>query len=304
MRQRRAFISFPEKHGLDVNLLNSQKVLDGLNIGFRVKVYGMAGVPSECTIDIYNLNREDLQFLTTSVSKWMSEPTLIQLYAGYDDDIDLLFGGQIMEAPPYGYPDLSLHLRCLPSATYMTKTIDIQKSNLKLVDLIDYTSSVTGYPVNIPAQLRRANETLNKKIDNFSYTGSVYNLMDKIQQMCGGFTINGKSVFLSTMNDNTYVWTPENNQKGEMLKVSEKSGMIGVPSLSAYGVDVKILMNTKIHTGDTIYLESVRVPQANGKYYVTQITHEGELRGNAWYTTLNCTRYDALLGESDNGTKL
>ena len=105
MRKRRAFISFPEQHGSDSNLLASQKVLDGLNIRFNVKIYSQMGIPAEAYISIYNLNREDMQFLTTSAATWLAQQSLIQLYAGYDNDVRCLFSGQIMDAPPEGYPD-------------------------------------------------------------------------------------------------------------------------------------------------------------------------------------------------------
>lgn len=300
MRKRRAFISFPEQHGSDSNLLTSQKVLDGLNIGFHVKIFSEMGTPAEAYIDIYNLNRDDLQFLTTSAAKWMEKQTLIQLYAGYDDDVDLVFGGQIVESPPEGYPDLALHVRCLTGLDWMTTNINVQKANLKMADLINYTSSVTGFPVNMPAKLRRTNEMLNRQIDEFSYSGSVYNLLDKIQNMTGGFSIGGKSVFLSTYNDNTFVWNPEEPTASKTLYITKESGMVGVPALTEVGVNIKILLNTKVRTGDTVYLKSDRVPDANGEYYITQIDHKGELRGSAWYTNLRCTRIGGLIGEVKN----
>ena len=299
MRKRRAFISFPEQHGSDSSLLMSQKVLDGLNIGFRVRIVSDMGVPAEANIDIYNLNRDDLQFLTTSAANWMAKKTLIQLYAGYDDDVELIFGGQIMTAPPEGYPDLVLHIKCLSGLEWMTTNINVQKANIKLIDLIDYTSSVTGFPVNIPAKMRRTNETLNKKIDEFSYTGSVYNLLDKIQSMLGGFSIGGKSVFLSAYNDNTFVWNPETTD-GQTLYISKESGMVGVPEITDIGANVKMLLNTKVRTGSRIYLHSDRVPDASGEYIITQIIHEGEVRGTAWYTTLMCTRIGGLIAEAQN----
>lgn len=290
MRKRRVFISFPQQHGSDSNLLTSQKVIEGLNIGFRVKIYSNIGIPAEAYIDVYNLNREDLQFLTTSAATWMEQQTLIQLYAGYDDDVELIFGGMIEEAPPVGYPDCALKIKCLSGAEWMSKQIDVQKSNLKVIDLIDYVSSVTKCPVNIDANVRKANEALNKRLDSFSYTGSVWNLLDKIQNMVGGFSIE-KGVFLGLVNDQIYVWSADNyNATGGMLKINDKSGMVGIPALTSMGVNIKMLLNTQVNTGDIVYLESERVPRATGQYRVTSIEHDGELRGKNWYTTLQCTR--------------
>lgn len=292
MRKRRAFISFPLQHGSDSNLLTSQKVIDGLNIGFTVKIYSQVGVPSEAYITIYNLNREDMQFLTTSAATWIQQQTLIQLYAGYDDDVKLIFGGMINEAPPSGYPDVALSVKCLNGIQWMTKNIDVKKSNLKMVDLIDYVSSVTEWPVNIPDSLRSTNEVLNRRIEEFNYTGTVYNLLDKIQSMMGGFSVDKDSVFLSAYNDNIFIWSPTQKAEGHTLLVNKESGMIGLPELTKLGVTVKMLLNTGINTGDVIKVESDRVPLATGFYRVTMITHEGELRSNRWFTTLETVRLD------------
>lgn len=300
MKKRRAFISFPEQHGSDSNLLASQKVIEGLNIGFNVKIYSQMGIPAEAYIDVYNLNREDMQFLTTSAATWLSQRSLIQLYVGYDEDVRCIFSGQIMDAPPEGFPDMALHIKGISGAEWMSQTIDIQKANLKVVDLLDYTSSVTKYPVNIPSWLRDSSEILNKKLENFSYTGTVWNLLDKIQEMSGGFDVSKKSIILSTYNDNTYVWTPAPEKQGKTLLINDKSGMVGVPHPTGVGVNIKMLLNPNINTGDVIYLESKRVPQCNGEYYVTAIQHEGELRGNNWFTTINCSHTANYTREVEN----
>lgn len=289
MRQRRAFISFPTEHGSSASLLNKQKLLSGVNISFNINITSQFGIPSEASIDVYNLNREDLQFLTTSAATWLVKQSLIQLYAGYDDDVELLFGGRIVEAKPMGYPDLQLHIRGLSGFEWMTRTISIEKENLKVLDLLDYVSSVTKYPINIPKWLRDTNEFLNKKLESFSYTGSVWNLLDEIQKMCGGFSIDEKSIVLSTYNDSINVYNAGQTNTGKTLLINDTTGMIGVPTPTSVGIDVKILLNPTIKTGDIIYLESKRIPMCNGIYRVVQITHTGELRGKNWYSSLHCT---------------
>lgn len=300
MRKRRVFISFPEQHGSDSSLLASQKVLDGLNIRFNVKIYSNIGIPAEAYISIYNLNREDMQFLTTSAATWLAQQSLIQLYAGYDDNVKCLFSGQIMDAPPEGFPDMALNIKGISGANWMSNQIDVQKANLKLGDLIDYTSSVTGYPVNIPSYIRKSNEMLNKHIEDFSYTGSAWNLLDKIQDMTGGFDIGDKSIILSTYNDNTYVWSPNPSTEGKYLLINEESGMIGIPHPTGVGVDITMLLNPDVNAGDIIYLDSKRVPQCNGSYYITAIHHEGELRGNQWQTTISCSHTANYTKEVNN----
>lgn len=290
MRQRRAFISFPEQHGSGAELLLDQKALDGLNVRFSVKIYSQAGIPAQAYIDVYNLNRDDLQFLTTSAATWLNKRSLIQLYAGYDDDVRMLFSGQIMDAPPEGNPDVVLSVRGISGPEWMTQTIDVQKNNLRIIDLIDYCSSVMQYPVNMPDWLRKSNEWLNTQIDNFSYTGTPMDLLRKIQNMCGGFCIDSRGIVLSAYNDQIYVWAPATSaeNEGNKLLVSKNTGMVGYPHPTGVGVDVKMLLNPNVKCGDMIHLESERVPICNGDYYITAITHEGELRADEWYTTLEC----------------
>lgn len=289
MRKRVAYISFPQKHGSSSSLMDNMKTLGGVNISFKVSIKSKTGMGAEAYIDVYNLNREDMQFLTTSAAKWISQQAIIQLYVGYDEDVRCIFSGMVLDAPTEGSPDLVLRIKGISGPEWEGKIVNVQKENLKLMDLIDYAGSVTNYPVNIPSWVRNGNEMLNTNLEEFSYTGSAWGLLDKIQEMCGGFTISEKSVFLSTYNDNIYVWTPNKHSEGKTLLVSNKTGMIGVPHPTSYGCDVKMLLNPTIQIGDMIHLETDRVPIINGDFFVSEITHEGELRGKNWFTTLKCS---------------
>lgn len=290
LKKRRAFISFPEQHGSDSALLASQKILDGLNLRFSVKIYSQAGIPAEAYIDVYNLNRDDLQFLTTSAATWLSKRSLIQLYAGYDDDVRMLFSGQIMDAPPDGNPDINLRIKGISGPEWMTQTINMQKSTVKIVDLINAAADAMKYPVNMPDWLKQGNEWLNRQIDDFSFTGTPFDLLKTIQEMCGGFNLDGRGFNLSAYNDNIYVWgtAPQTDNAQEKLLVSSDTGMIGYPHATGVGVNIKTLLNPNVKCGDMITLKSKRVPIVNGDYYITAITHEGELRADEWYTTLEC----------------
>jgi len=290
MRHRRAFLSFPQEHGSNADLLDYQKVLAGLNIAFKVDITSQEGFGGTAAIDIYNLNRDDMSFLATTSAQWVKQQALVQLYVGYDDDVKMVFGGIINEATPEGYPDLVLHIRAQSGPSWTTKAVNVDKMNLKVMDLIDYASTVTGYPVNIPVELRNGNEMLNTRLDRFSYTGSTWGLLDKIQDLMGGFNISENNVFLSTYNDQINVWSPAGNtQPGGKLLISKETGLIGVPHIVNSGVVVKTLLNNSVKVGDTIHLESERAKIATGDYFVKEICHEGELRGNNWYTTLKCS---------------
>lgn len=296
MKHRRAYLVFPEKHGIDPSLLQASKLLAGLNISFSMQITAAVGESGNANITVYNLNRDDMGFLSTCAAKWKEQKSLIQLYVGYEDDdgtsdIKCIFSGWITQASPEGYPDLALNIKGITGREWWGNRIDISKVNTSIIDLIDYTSSVTGYPVNIQKYVRDSNVLLNKKLENFSYSGTSWGLLDKIQEMIGGgFTPNKDAVFLSTYNDQTFIWTEESSSTGNILYVSEKSGMIGIPEATTLGVNVRVLLNINVNIGDKIRLKSVRMPILDGDYTIASYSHTGELRGNTWETTLCCQR--------------
>lgn len=290
MRKRRAYISFPPETGNDPALLSMQKVLEGLNIKFSVRIYAQSGQPSEAFVEVYNLNREDLAYLTTTSATLVQKQNLFQLYAGYENDVKMLFSGQVFEATPDGTPDVVLSLRGLSDVKWWGHNLEMQKSQVKVMDLIDYAAEQMGYEVNIDERLRQTNELLNTVKEDYSFTGSPMQLLEQVQSMVGGVTADPQTVFISTYNGQINIWSPSTQQVASKLVINKKSGMIGLPKPTGAGCKVKILLNNGIKTGDVVEIQSDRLSVANGDYYVIGITHEGELRGRNWYSTLDCSR--------------
>lgn len=291
MRQRRAYISFPEQHGSDVALLSNQKKIDGVNIRFGVKIFSEAGTPMTTNLTVYNLSREDLEFLSTSAATWLKKKNLMQLYAGYDDDVRLLASGQIMEAVPQGNPDVGLEIRMINGVKWWGENFNVQKSDVKIMDLIDEVGSKMGWTVNVSDNLRNNNEMLNTVIPEYSFTGSPFQMLEQLQQKVGGFSMDEKGVNITTCNDEIFVWSVGEGANGmPIMLINKNTGMVGYPHPTAAGVSVKILLDPNVRTGQLVRVESDRVSFINGDYYITTIQHDGELRGNSWYTTLNCSR--------------
>lgn len=293
MKQRRVILSFPEVHGRSGSLLSGrQKVLDGVNIRFDVKINGEANVPAECFCDVYNLNRDDIKFLTTSAAYWLDKPTLMQLYAGYDNDVKMIFSGLIMNATPDGNPDVAVKIRAISGQEWMASSINFAKSNIKIFDLLQYAAQEMGYPVNCPDWIKRQNENLNKVIDDYSFTGTKYDLLREIQAMVGGFDNSEQGVNFSIIN-NELVVSSNAPPTGSRLLISKDSGMVGYPQPTGVGCNVKMLLNTRVKPGDWVRIQSNRISIVNRDFKVTAIRYHGELRGNEFYTTLECSHNDA-----------
>ena len=300
MRQRRVYISFPDDVETNSITAGSQKKIDGVNIRFNVKTYSQAGLPASSHITVYNLNNEDLQKLSTSAATWLFKQNFMQLYAGYDDNVRLLASGQIMEAIPQGNPDVGLEIKLLNGAKWFGEIITLQKSEIKVIDALNMVAEKMGWTVNISDELKQS-ELLNIVMPEFSFTGTAFEALDTIQAKVGGFNIREKGVNITTYNDEIFVWSAGETGKNPVMVINKYTGMIGYPHPTTAGASVRILLNPNLRAGQLVRIESDRIGFINGDYYIVSLQHEGELRGNDWFTTLECSRasnYKEALQES------
>ncbi|GLQ96482.1 phage protein [Dyella mobilis] len=114
-------------------------------------------------------------------------------------------------------------------------------------------------------------------------------------------------------------WSIENNQlnflplqsvyPGTVPLVTPDSGLIGIPEQTIDGIIIKCLLNPLVRAGGQINLGNAQVTQlmltqkyqqpesvptlaGAGAYKVCQCIHTGDNRGNTWYTTNLCTAVD------------
>lgn len=92
---------------------------------------------------------------------------------------------------------------------------------------------------------------------------------------------------------------------GEAVVLTSKTGLIGTPQQTNEGVNCKALMNPKIKVGGRVQLDNASIARmkinlatpnspanipapinADGMYYVFVIEHQGDNRGNDWFTNL------------------
>lgn len=103
---------------------------------------------------------------------------------------------------------------------------------------------------------------------------------------------------------------------GEIPVLTSDTGMIGLPEQTQNGIKIKILLNPNIKIGQAVKLDNASIQQyrynlalnqqaqnestsiynktdSDGLYYVMIADHNGDTRGNDWYTDLTCLAIDA-----------
>lgn len=292
MRKRIAYIEFPS----EFNRNTIEKRIDGLNIRFSTKVYSNSGAPSNAYIDVYNLNRTDVDYLATSASTYLKRQRYFRLYAGYEGDVNLVFSGQILEALPEGNPDVVLKIKGMSSLKWWGETMTVSKDNTTIMDLIAEATDKMGYVLDVDENTRSC-EFLTKQKDSYSFTGSPMEMLADLQQSMGGTGVDDKSVYIVPENETVHVFSPNLVRYKKVLLINKNTGMIGIPAPTNYGCTVKILLNTSVRCGDMIELKTERIPSINGRYFVISVAHDGEIRGKNWYTTLTCSRFGGSNGQ-------
>lgn len=108
---------------------------------------------------------------------------------------------------------------------------------------------------------------------------------------------------------------------GEIPVITAATGMIGLPEQTQDGIRLKTLLNPNIKIGQAVKLDNESIQRyrynlsvsqsANnamiaassktnddGLYYVMVADHQGDTRGNAWFTELTCLAIDATIPPS------
>ena len=87
------------------------------------------------------------------------------------------------------------------------------------------------------------------------------------------------------------IWPKKKRKKGEPIKVSSATGMVGYPTFSSQGIIVTTLFNSEIALGAQIDLDTTLTP-AKGIWNVFAVTHniESEMPNGPWFTYFQCQR--------------
>jgi hypothetical protein len=109
---------------------------------------------------------------------------------------------------------------------------------------------------------------------------------------------------------------------GDVPLITATTGLIGVPEQTAGGIQMRMLLNPNIKLGQCVKLETNALnayrygldlesqktsfalamqikTNADGLYYCMNVSHHGDLRGEAWWTDIVCLAVDATVIKID-----
>lgn len=275
MKTRKIIIEFHTPAG--------DKRLDGVEVKFSVDKT-MSAVMNKANIEICNLTSADIEYLTAYTSQFLvlQERKRIRIYAGYEEDgVGLIFDGDIVEAIPTSPPERWLKCKAL-SGYYANKdTISETLAGDIPVATVCYScADLLGIPLIYEA-------TSVKKVSDFSFTGDKQKIIRELNEI-GDIT--------AYEDDGSLVVLDKGQPRGTLpiRRIGEDSGLIGIPKPDAMGVSLQVFLDNALKIGQQIYLESKIIPACSGIYYIYELQHTGDLRGQDFYTNIKARRFDSV----------
>ena len=237
------------------------KRLEGLAIKGQVS-RKMGSVQSDAKIQIANLAKSDIEYLTTYTSPYYKPSTYkkINIYAGYKDTgWGRIFSGDIVKALPEGIPDTWLNIEA-QSNFYNNRTpLSYGLTNATMQEHAKSIANNLGLAFDWQA-------TTQKTI-SINFTGGKGHLIKEYNTL-GDVTMFEDNGTLKVVDKIT---KPPENQNG-MKVISAQSGMIGRPEPDDKGVKVRTLLDASKSIGDWFKLENLVLPTLNGVYQIYEMT--------------------------------
>lgn len=300
---------------LSVVVGNANEAYDFSNLHCKFQVKnGDVQTLKSADLTIYNLSAD------TAARIFQNEFTTLQISAGYPGNMGMIFSGQIamVRNGKESSTDTFINIQAQDgdqAFNWARSNWTLQSGytpndlyNRLLQDLAPY-GITAGYKPNF---------TGNPSVDAFA---------------CYGMT---RDQLRNFANSQKARWNIENGQlnvlpisgvyPGAVPLITPGSGLIGTPEQTLGGIIVKCLLNPNIRAGGQINLgnslinqlsstnanqNAVSVPSLAGAggYKALQVIHDGDNRGNVWYTTNLCVAVDgtapltgpAILQVPDNG---
>jgi len=244
-------------------------------------------------IEIYNLNQEARAKLAKPIHPDLPlvDPNIkVFLKAGYKDEEIQLIAGELMAGTNIkDGPDWITTLDVWSGIDAATKG----KTNISFSEptpvktVVDSMLSVLNIQIRYTAV---AEQILNtKRITTFSVGGLAFRETALFLRQYGlDFTIDEDGQGLVYVDDR-----PRNPNAGKNRDntFSPQTGLIGSPSITRNGVEIRSLLRPRIRLLERIFVESESITgtlrgDIPADYFVTSLTHTGDTRGEDWTTSI------------------
>lgn len=290
---------FKRSWRLSVELENKVKTfqeLENKDMSLKIDFSAKNGIRSFCegNITLYNLARNDMLYLANcaTYAKGDGEVSIkhnkITLECGYNGNLAIVLAGNITSVnADFGSVDSKIQLKVTgnlgENAINKGKTISINGN----VDLKQVCKELTTLQ---KIKLQYDESVKPTLLKSFSYLGTPLKMLENLRNSFKDYVF-----YLSEDGQTLKVEAQGATKKRNLQVLSYKTGLIGTPTPTQYGISATSLLNTALKVGGWVKLESQKVGGYNGEWYISEITHKGSNQGADWTSTLELRKSAVVL---------
>ncbi len=237
----------------------------------------------EGNITIYNLNTADLAYLASSVrvsGGGKMRLNKVSLEAGYGGNLAVILCGNIQSVDvDFTSADRKATLKVQGAFAENMLKNSVAVSLDGDIDLREICKEVSAIQKVKLVYDDKIQPVLQK---GYSFLGTPMRLLDDLRQSFKDY------YFILSEDGNSLKVKPKEN--ATIIKtdiISEETGMIGSPKPTQYGLTITSILNTNLKCGDFVSVQSVKVPQFNGTYFIYELKHKGSNMNNEWTSTID-----------------
>lgn len=232
---------------------------------------------NECTVELANLDAPTRNYILTETSPFNQNktPKVLNLYAGRaSTGLFLVYQGNIMTSSISQPPDIRLALKCGTSHALKGKVGS--RSGGKGSKL---SSLAGGIAANLNLSLNM--QASDKTISNYSHSGNALDEVSNLHDMGVDAFVDDTQLVIKD------VGVPIS---GNVLNLSETTGMIGIPEINEKGLRVTFLFNGSVKLGAAVQITSVLNPSANGLFVIYKLNFALASREKEFYYLAECLK--------------
>lgn len=260
---------------------NNTKIVNNLTIDAKVHTTLSSDFTNSADIIIYGMNESDIAALSTvGYAALKYNLNTIELFAQYEGDLQSsCFKGYIVRAScNFSDPSRPMHFEC--QTTYLDAIQNAEATSVN--GSIKTEDAFSKYAASL--KLSFQNNGVKGVIQNLLLTGSN---IDQLKSLCEQANVD------CVIDKGVLKITPKGMPLSNLiLNINSKSGLIGYPTIDAWGVKLRIRYNPILQIGQYIQLQTiVPIPKSTGRWYVFDMQSDLNNRHENWYTDLRCS-YD------------
>ena len=264
-------------------------VIKDLRIKFEI-TKDLFGFPNLGDIQIFNLRRETVQAIS-------EEFTFVELKIGYGGVLDTIFKGDIKNILSRRDGVNTITQIFAGDGEKATRESTISKTFVAGVPIKQVVKDVIatfGFPIGKLDGL----DTTRTNQNGFTVSAASKDVMDKLSDDFG---------FYWSIQDGEIVTQVRGSydKDNEVTQINRSTGMIGSPTITELGADVRTLMNSKLNPYRAIQITTpdaevnvgnlffrTNIPtMGTGLFRVNKVIHAGDTRGNDWTSTITGRRF-------------